>query len=420
MTPHLQALLERDPPVRIRWGLERVEAMLRALGDPHLSAPVIHVAGTNGKGSTAVLAESMLRQAGRRTGLFTSPHLVEFGERIRVAGAVAEPDLLEACARDVLPLAKREDATFFEASTVLAFESFQRAGCDVVVAEVGLGGRRVATNIVAPAATVIASVDRDHFSYLGDTLEEIAAEKAGVLKPGIPVAVGRMAQGPLRVIERRARELGVPMDLLGREMGVEQVHVDLAGTSFVYRPRDPGKAQVLRTPLVGRHQAENAALAIRAVHRSQVSVSPEAVRRGLERVRWPGRFEVRMTSEGVWVLDVAHNTAAAVTLAELLEALPLPRPIVVVVAILGDKPWREMLDPLLSASSAGVFTVAPSSPIERRWIPQAATDKVRGHRVEVETDFERALARGRELAGTGTVVVTGSAFTVGDASTILG
>lgn len=415
----LDSLVRREAPSEIRWGLERVRTILSELGDPHHVPAVIHVAGTNGKGSTAAFVDSVLRAAGVRSGLYTSPHLVHFAERIRIAGSPASPDLLNACARAVLPLVEREEASPFEAATVLAFEAFRRARCEIVVAEVGLGGRLDATNVVLPAATVISSVSFDHSDHLGDTLEKIAAEKAGVLKPGVPVVVGRMEERALGTIETRAVELGVPVDLLGRDMAVEQVRADLAGTSFTYRSLDSGESRLLRTPLVGRHQAENAALAVRAVQRAGVDASPRAVEEGIGRVRWPGRFEIRSTARGTWVLDIAHNPAAATALAELLVALPVPRPIVLVVAILGDKAWREMLDPLLSTSLAAVFTIAPSSPPERRWHPEAARGAVRGHRVEVETDFERALARGRELAGTGTVVVTGSAHTVGDASIII-
>ena len=197
LLPALDRLLNRRPAHRILWGLERTTAMLHSLGDPHRAFDSIHVGGTNGKGSTAALIESALRHGGRSTGLYTSPHLCEFAERIRIRGVPAESILLEDCAKDVLVAADIEDASFFEATTVLAFEAFRRSGCEAVVAEVGLGGRLDATNVLEPAVSVISSVDRDHANYLGDTLEAIAAEKAGILKPGVPAVVGRMDPGAL-------------------------------------------------------------------------------------------------------------------------------------------------------------------------------------------------------------------------------
>lgn len=415
MSTCLARLLERRSPVHIRWGLERTEAMLAALGDPHTAFSVIHVAGTNGKGSTGACAESILRTSGCRTGLYTSPHLEAFSERIRIDGQPADERLLQAVSSDLLPLAEREDATFFEAATVLAFETFRRAGCETIVAEVGLGGRLDSTNVVSPTVTVITSVDLDHIDYLGNTLEEIAAEKAGILKADVPAVVGPLSSKPLDVVLNRASEVGAHVDLLGRDIHIDDVDLDLDGTSFTYRGPGSEDGWSLHTPLIGLHQAANAALAVRSVQVCHRTVSRRDVIEGLETVRWPGRFEISAGRDGTWVLDLAHNVPAVASLAELLKSLPLPRPLVALVAILGDKPWRDMLDPLLSAASAAVFTVAPSSPAPRRWNPGVARQIIGEGRIEVDTEFETALARARELAGTGTVVVTGSAHTVGDA-----
>ncbi len=393
--------------------------MLHSLGDPQGELDFIHIGGTNGKGSTAAHAESILRAAGRFTGLYTSPHLRVFAERIRIGGALADLVLLEDCARDVLPLAEREDATFFESTTVLAFEAFRRAGCRTIVAEVGLGGRLDATNVVTPRVTVITSVDLDHSEYLGDTLAEIAAEKAGILKHGVPLVSGPLSEGPKQVVEARAEYLGAPVDTLGDEFSIEDVVVDLAGTTFTYRSNGSINGLRGRTPLVGGHQARNASLAIRALEWFDSGMTHEQVSQGLAAVRWPGRFEVLSADGGTWVLDIAHNVAAAKNLAALLEAAALPEPLVLLVAILGDKPWPEMLGPLLSSAETSVFTVAPSSPPERRWRPEEALVAAGGRNVEVEPEFARALERARELAGAGTVVVTGSAHTVGDARTLI-
>ena len=389
--------------------------MLSSLGDPHLATEYVHVGGTNGKGSTAALVDSVLLRSGQVTGLYTSPHLRDFAERIRIGGEPADERLLEDCARDVLIAAECEDASFFESATVLAFEAFRRSGCGTVVLEVGLGGRLDATNVVDPRVTVISSIDRDHSDYLGDTLEEIAAEKAGILKPGAPAVVGSLAPGPLDVVLTRAAALGVSVDVLGRDMSLEDVSVDLDGTRFRYRSSGWAEGARVHTRLVGEHQARNAALAIRALERFDSGVSVQHVVAGMADVSWPGRFEILRPQGKCWVLDIAHNPEATRTLAEMVNVLPLPRPVVLLLSILGDKPWSQMLAPLLASASASVFTIAPSSPEERRWKPAEALQAAEGWPVEVEVDFGRAIKRARELAGRGTVVVTGSVHTVGDA-----
>lgn len=411
----LSRLLERRPAHRIRWGLERTTAMLRSLDDPHNGPDYLHIGGTNGKGSTAAVAEAVLRRSGRVTGLYASPHLCHFSERIRIGGVPVGEDLLEACAEEVLPVAEREDASFFESATVLAFEVFRRAGCDAVVAEVGLGGRLDATNVVVPKVSIITSVDMDHSDYLGDSVEKIALEKAGILKPGVPAVLGLLAPGPSDVIAARAEALGAPVDIMGRDFGLDEVSVALDGTRFRYWSDGWADGMRLCTRLVGRHQARNAALAVRSLEKHGWGVSRDDLASGISEAFLEGRFEVLAAAEGTWVLDIAHNPAAVQVLANLLAAVPPPRPVVFLVAILGDKPWGEMLDPLLAVGAGVVLTIAPSSPEERRWDLEVVLGAVSGPSVELEIDFERAMRRARELAGEGTVVVTGSAHTVGDA-----
>jgi dihydrofolate synthase/folylpolyglutamate synthase len=391
--------------------------MLRTLGDPHLELEYVHIGGTNGKGSTAMLAEAALRRSGRITGLYASPHLSEFSERICIRGVPADANLLEDCAKQVLGVAEREDASFFESATVLAFEAFRRAGCETVVAEVGLGGRLDATNVVQPQVAVIASVDMDHSDFLGDTLERIAFEKAGILKAGVPAVLGPLARGPTEVVAARAMELGAPLDIFGRDLAVDHVSVGVDGTRFRYLSGGWANGLQVRTRLVGHHQARNAALAIRSLERYEFGVSREDVASGMSDAVLPGRFEVLTRRGRSWVLDIAHNPAAVRVLADLVRSLPIPRPVVFLVAILGDKPWGEMLDPLLAAGSAVVLTTSPSSPVERRWkLDEVLT--VTSGRAADEPDFGRAMTRARELAGEGTVIVTGSAHTVGDARSL--
>lgn len=415
----LGSLLHRRPSTTIQWGLDRTLRMLRELDDPHGRFLSLHVGGTNGKGSVAATAAEILRQQGLRVGLYTSPHLVRFEERIRVDGRPVQASLLEEAARVVGPLAEEAEASFFEATTVLAFLCFARAGVDVAVVEVGLGGRLDATNVLVPRASVVTNVAFDHAEYLGDTLQAIAGEKAGIIKESVPCILGPMPERLTRVFVEAAGRIGARVDILGRATAVESVETCLEGTTFTYRSPSFSDGLRLRTPLVGAHQAANAALALRAIELSGLGLDAGSAVRGVSTVGWPGRFEVLETADGMWVLDIAHNTAAARALSETLRQVAVKRPIVFLVAILGDKPWREMLDPLLSSGIGAVFTVAPSSPGSRRWDPHAARAAVPGHVVEVELEFSRSLERARELAGAGSVVVTGSCHTVGDALRIL-
>jgi dihydrofolate synthase/folylpolyglutamate synthase len=366
-----------------------------------------------------MLAEAALRRSGRVTGLYTSPHLCEFSERIRICGVPADASLLEECAQAVLPAAEREDATFFESATVLAFEAFRRAGCETVVLEVGLGGRLDATNVVQPGVAVITSVDMDHSDYLGDTLAQIALEKAGILKAGVPAVVGPLKREPTEIVRARAAELGAPLDEFGRDLAVEHVSVGVDGTRFRYLSDGWADGLQVRTRLVGQHQARNAALAIRSLERFDCGLSRDDVASGMSAAHLPGRFETLTRRGRSWVLDIAHNPAAIRVLADLVDALPLPRPVVFLVGILGDKPWAAMLDPLLAAGSGVVLTVAPSSPEERRWKLEDVVRMTAGMAAEGESDFARAMTRARELASEGTVIVTGSAHTVGDARSLI-
>jgi len=411
----LAILLSRSPPTKIVWGLGRIRSMLDSVGEPQRSFESILIGGTNGKGSVAVMAESLLRGNGFRTGLYTSPHLIEPAERIRIEGQPIGQALLQQCASDILPLAERHGATFFESVTAVAFLAFARTGVDQAVIEVGLGGRLDATNILESAACVITNVDMDHADYLGDSLEQIAREKAGIVKAGTPVVTGSLPEPLHAILADQAARLASPFFVLGRDVWVEDVETDRHGTGFTYRAPWRLDRERFRVPLPGLHQAGNAALALAAVEAAGHDLDLERSRVALAGVRWPGRFQVLTRNEGTVVLDVAHNPAGARALDAALDQISLPGPIVGLIGILGDKPWREMLEPVLRHTSAAVFTIPPSAPASRHWNPEEACRAVPGHRIEVVPDFERALSRARELAGDGTVLVTGSSHTVGDA-----
>lgn len=410
----LEEILTRRPLTAVEWGLDRTRELLARLGDPQRAFRSIHVGGTNGKGSAAAMAAAILRADGRRVGLYTSPELIELPDRYRVDGRTLPRDLLDACAERVGPEAAEVDATFFEAATALAFLAFREAGVEWTVAEVGLGGRLDATNVLEPEAAVITTVARDHERFLGTSLAEIAREKAGILKPGVPAAAGRMPPEAMAAVEERAREVGAPLLRLGREARLEEVAVRLAGTRFRYRSRTRPEGLALEIPLPGVHQAENASAAVLALEELEEPPTEEAIREGLAGLRWRGRFEVQRRDGVTWVLDAGHNPASAAALADTLDRTRPPEPRILLAAVLGDKAWRSLLAPLRVRTGRAVLTVAPSSPADRRWDPDEAAAEL-GDGAEAVGDFDRALARARELAGEGTVIVAGSCYTVGDA-----
>jgi dihydrofolate synthase / folylpolyglutamate synthase len=409
----------------VRWGLERTRSLLDVVGDPDRRFRSLLVGGTNGKGSVAALSASALRAAGRwRIGLYTSPHLVDFAERIQIDGVPIEAEPLLEAAALLRPAIERSEATFFEATTAIAFLCFARAGVDVAVVEVGLGGRLDATNVLLPDAVCVTNVALDHTEHLGPTLSHIAAEKGGIFKPGVPAITGAVEPGALAALERAAGERRAPLAHLDDVSTSLAVRTGVDGTTFRVASRFWGERE-WSVPLVGAFQARNAMLAaeLLALLPAEIRPGADAVRAGFAAVRWPGRMEIVRIRGTTWVFDVAHNAAGAAALADALGALDVPRPLVVVAGVLVDKDWAEMLPPLLSRADAAVLTVPPSAPEDRRWDPDVAAAALQpGVRAPVRAiaDFERALGRATTLAPHGTVLVTGSIHTVGDAMATLG
>lgn len=403
----------------IRWGLDRTRRLLAAVGDPHLAYPVLHVGGTNGKGSVAAYLESCLREQGHRTGLYTSPHLCTFRERVRLDGRVVSETELVAAAEILWPELEAESPSFFEATTALALLVLARAEVDVAVVEVGLGGRLDATNVVEPQAVVITNVALDHTEYLGDRVESVAREKAGILKRGVHALTAAEDPVALEILETRAREVGAPLRVVGAD-DIRKLRIESGGASFAM-PTTVWGGLDLRTPLHGAHQALNAALAVRTLEVLPPELRPEkeAVRRGIAGAEWRGRLQVEPREDGTWIFDVAHNPDAVATLARALKVLSPPRPLTAVVGILADKDWSAMLGQLAGCADALVLTVPPGAPAERRWDPRAAAEAAPVGRIEIVEEIAAALRRGRELAGQGTVLVTGSFYTVGAALALL-
>lgn len=388
--------------------LERVALALQRLGDPQRAWPALHVAGTNGKGSVAAMLDACLAAAGYRVGRYTSPHLVELGERVTVGGRPVDHATLVGLAEEVrdASLARGIGLTFFELLTVMAFLHFRRAAVDVAVVEVGLGGRLDATNVVDPLVAVITTIGLDHTQWLGSRLEQIAAEKGGIIKPGRPVVLGRLAAAPAAVLERLAAARGAPVVAAGRDYrlaGGEQA--DFEGLGW--------RLSGLEIGLRGAHQRDNAGVAVAtlATVRDALPVGEAALRHGLATVRWPGRLEVLDGSPPV-IVDGAHNADGVAALLAELPRLSDGRPIHLLFAVMGDKDWPAMASALGGACRSAVVTEV----LVPRGAPAAAVAAAfpDGCPATAEPDLDRAWALVRERAGGGGVVlVAGSLFLVG-------
>ena len=354
----------------IKLGLENITRLCEALGHPERTFTSLHVAGTNGKGSVTAMTHASLLAAGVRAGRYISPHLVDLSERYVVGDARVDDDALHQVAEDVLSLVDRLRAddvltvvpTFFEVTTVMAFELFRRAGIEVAVIEVGLGGRFDATNVIRPVAGAITTIGFDHQQHLGNTLEAIAFEKAGIIKPGMTVVAGDLPPAALAVIRRVAEERQARL--------VEASHDVLVDSTM-----EDGRARILmRTPsasygpvhlsLRGAHQVANATVAVRlleAAREQGVAVTTAAIESGLTSTEWPARLELVPVERGKHVLiDAAHNTDGAEVLAAYLRRWHPDRP-ALVVSIMSDKDVAEILKTLLPVTSDVFVTLAPSA-----------------------------------------------------------
>ncbi|MBI4520185.1 MAG: bifunctional folylpolyglutamate synthase/dihydrofolate synthase [Gemmatimonadetes bacterium] len=417
-------LIERlFPPLAhgVHWGLDVTRGLLDAVGDPHLQLPMLHIAGTNGKGSVAATCASVLRAAGHRVGLYTSPHLCSFRERIQVDGRPVDEAVLAAAAAELYAAAEAQRPSFFEAATTLAFTVFARQRVDVAVIEVGLGGRLDATNVITPLVSAITNVAVDHAEYLGGTVAEIAREKAGIIKPGVPVVTSETDSAVEALLREIAAERQAPFRALERS-ALSDCRVNRQGTTFTLATAAWDDLR-LSTRLLGPHQVLNTALAVAMLEELPYGLRPATheVVRGVASVEWAGRLQVQRSGGTTWLFDVAHNTAGVRALADALQALEFPRPLVCVVGILGDKDWPAMLPPLFNLTDGVILTQPFSAPEDRRWDPHAVASVVRLPPVaEIDLDLASALARGRRMAGSGTVLVTGSCHTVGDALLQLG
>jgi dihydrofolate synthase/folylpolyglutamate synthase len=363
------------PDMEEAFKLDRMRALLRRLGDPQNRLPVVHVAGTKGKGSTAAMMAAALAAAGYRIGLFSSPHLDRVEERVVVGGQPCPPAEFAALLEEIRPAVEaldREAAqkvpadlgpTYFEVLTAAAFCHFVRRNVDVAVLEVGLGGRLDSTNVCRPLVTVITSISFDHVKQLGPTLAAIAAEKAGIIKPGVPVVSGVTTAEPREVVRNVARQHGCRLTELGAGFQVEyhppqRLDQAPAPARFDFRSRAGGYFRDIPLGLLGRHQAANAGLVWAAADelRQQGWTIPEAaVRQGLAEVRWPARVEVVARRPTV-VLDAAHNAASVAALVEVLAESFLARRRWLIFATTQEKDLRGMLEQLRGHFDQVIFT----------------------------------------------------------------
>lgn len=414
MLSEQEALAKLDARARfgMKPGLETIRGMLATLGNPERGLRVVHVAGSNGKGSCCALMAAALQAAGHRTGLYTSPHLVRFHERIRVDGRdLTGDELARAMTRIAPALEAFPEATYFEVATALAFQHFADAGVDVVVLETGLGGRLDATNVVErPLATLITNISLEHTDVLGSTEAAIAGEKAGIVKPGAPLVTGASGEA-LDVIRAVAAERGAPLRVLGDAfVAITGRRVETGQTLEVDGLRDYGEVEI---PFLGAHQLENAALALAtldALDAAGLAVPVEAVRRGFPRARWLGRLQ-RIPGKPTLLLDGAHNPAGMRTLVAFLAEEKL-KPVAVFGA-LADKDWLQMAETLAPYLRDAIVTRVPSP---RALDPQEAARafSMMGLFGMAVDDPGHALRTAENIAGEdGLVLVTGSLYLVG-------
>lgn len=442
----------------IKLGLDNTLRLLSLLDNPQGSFKSIHIAGTNGKGSTSAMIASILKAAGLRVGLFTSPHLVSFTERIRVNDIeITEAEVVELTKEirgiivgsrksevgsqgpdsklETLPTGRQArnsklNPTFFEFVTAMAFLHFRRRGIEWAVIETGLGGRLDATNILAPEVCAITNISYDHAEFLGETLREIAAEKAGIIKEGVPVASSTQEPEAMRVIYAKAEEKRSRLFVYGKDFVSRPRNIDMHGITFDYEGRE--SLDDLRAPLCGIHQVENASLAIKTLElimeKEPITYAP--VREGLAHARWPGRLELmKNAGDGCDILiDGAHNPAAAKALAESLREYfaPFYDRIILILGMMADKDTGGIMRPLLPLASEITFC-APD--YARAASPEklAADARTLGFESAIMSSVGKALdlainraAAGSVSGGRALIVITGSFYTIGEAKAHLG
>ena len=420
-----------------KFNLDRMRRLMTSLKNPHQDYPIVHVAGTKGKGSTAAMIESILRQAGYHTGFYSSPHLQDFTERIQIDGVPVSHELLVRLVDQIRPqIAAVPEITTFELTTALGFLAFSEAKVDIAIVEVGLGGRLDATNVVDPLVSVITSLSFDHMNVLGNSIQEIAAEKGGIIKPGKPVVLAPQWKEAREVIERIASERGAPLTIIGQDFFYAERAHSLSGQTFILWSKEEQElinefiSTAGRTdwvpehytiPLLGFHQIENAATAYAAIKKLQQSgihIPKEAISRGFENVKWPARFEI-INTEPLIILDSAHNQDSALRLRLAMDDYLNGKPIILLFGSSEDKDVRGMFSHLLPRVK---IIVATKSEHPRAMSPNILVELANqfGKPAIMTQTIEEGLSEARRLAGSDSVIiVAGSVFVAAAARAII-
>jgi len=409
------------PGTRARYDLQRIGAFLEALGNPHIGVPTAHIAGTKGKGSTAAMVTSVLDVAGYKPGLFTSPHLHTFRERIRVGDELIPEEGFGRIVEDLWPTKKEIEVdygrvTVFELLTAMAFCYFRSWGIGSQVIEVGLGGRLDSTNLVEPLACGITSLGLDHTEVLGDTLEKIAWEKAGIIKPGVPVISSPQKPEALGVLQAVSRKQGSQLTLAGTDILWEGETANLDGQAFwLSTPKNNYRLQI---PLLGKYQLENAAVAVgivEALREGGLEISKDAVEEGLRRVEWPCRLEV-LSKNPLILTDGAHNPHSAGRLVEAIQELFPGKRILLIIGVSGNKDLGGLIGELNRLSAAEVIVT------RSRHTRAAEPERIAGlfglekDDIHITDAVSEALDIGLDMALDGDLVlITGSLFVAAEA-----
>jgi len=402
---------------KAEFNLDRMFALMEELGNPQTKYPIIHVAGTKGKGSVSAMCASALQAGGYKVGLYTSPHLQDYCERIQVNGEPISHDLMVELVAEINPaVACVPFLTTFEITTALGFLAFARKGCNAAVIEVGLGGRLDATNIVMPKVSVITSLSYDHTAVLGNTLGEIAGEKAGIIKDSVPVVSSPQQPDAHEVLRRVAREKVCEFTLVGKDIKFEKIKSSLNGQSICLMDNLRHSTLDIQLPLLGDHQIENSAVAYAALKASEIELSDESIQKGFSQVKWRARFEIVHRDPPV-IIDAAHNRDSALRLRKTLDEYFAGKPVIMVFCILEDKDISGILQELKLRLEYVIATQAdhPRAP-SADWI--ASQVRKADIPVEVVTPVADALDRALDLAGREKIVLsTGSVAFVGEVIT---
>jgi len=400
----------------IKFGLSKTANLLKAFGNPHRGPRYVHIAGTNGKGSVAAMVESILRTSGLKVGFYSSPHLVRFTERFRINGQEISPGTAASLVQELRAVMNpAQPPTFFEVTTAMALIYFAREKTDIAVMEVGMGGRLDATNVIRPAVSVITNISLDHQAFLGNTLTEIAREKAGIIKRGVDVVTAARQRPVLELFERTCREKNAPLWRLGKDIRYRGEGNRISYYGFEWRLKD------LELGLAGAYQHRNAALALSVIElleRKGLKVSEEQLREGLKNTVWPGRLQI-VSREPLLILDGAHNPGAIRNLSHSLKAGFHFKRLILVLGVMADKDLRNILRGIVPMADY-VFFTRPEYP--RAAAPETLMQMALPLRKpgEIQPTLEKALEKAKAMADReDLILVTGSLFTVGETMALL-